>query len=324
MLQKLVQLLLVTGMWVTATSGMAQADNFPSKPIQIIQTGTPGSQSDTLLRYLAAEASKALGQPVIIQTQSSAAGTIGVETARRAPPDGYTIFYGGNTVMAANVHLVKNLSYDPVRDFEPITLITANPLVLVVRADLPIKTVPELVAYAKARPGQMNYGVGNSGNKVAVSLLESLTGMKAADISYKGATPAMMDLIGGRLDFMMSDPVVADPFIKQGAIRALAVTAPMRLPSMKSLPTVAEAGVPGYTDIASFLGFYAPRGTPKAAIDKLNATFVKIINSKEGQDYYERVGMVPKTSTPAGLAIYLKEQIAFWEQLVKVSGLKPE
>jgi len=323
-MKKLVhRLLLIAGM---AASGLAlaQADRFPSKPIQIIQTGTPGSQSDTLVRFLAAGVQKALGQPVVIQTQSSAAGTIGVDQARRAAPDGYTIFYGGNTVMAANVHLFKTLTYDPVRDFEPITLVTANPLVLVVRSDLPIKSVSELIAYAKARPGQMNYGVGNSGNKVAVSLLESLTGMQTTEISYKGATPAMMDLVAGRLDFYMSDPVVAEPFIKQGKIRALAVTAPARLPSMQSLPTMAEAGVKGYTDIASFLGMYAPRGTPKAVIDTLNDAFVKVINSKEGQAYYEQVGMVPKTSTPQGLATYLKEQIDFWGQLVKVSGIQPQ
>ena len=322
--KRFVRWLWVAAMLATAGPGFAQGDRFPSKPIQIIQTGTPGSQSDTLLRFLAAGVQKQLGQPVVIITHASAAGTIGVEQARRAAPDGYTLFYGGNTVMAANVHLMKNLPYDPVRDFEPITLVTANPLVLVVRSDLPIKSVTELVAYAKARPGQMNYGVGNAGNKVAVSLLESLTGMKATDIPYKGASPAMLDLVAGRLDFYMSDPVVADPFIKQGKIRALAVTAPVRLESMKALPTVAEAGVPGYTDIATFLGIYAPRGTPRAVIDTLNDAFVKVINGKEGQEYYERVGMVPKSSTPQGLAAYLKEQITLWGHLVKVSGLQPE
>lgn len=323
-MKRLAQRLLVIATLMTASMGFAQADRFPTKPIQIIQTGTAGSQSDTLLRFLAAGVQKAIGQPVVILTQSSAAGTIGVEQARRAAPDGYTIFYGGNTVMAANVHLFKNLTYDPVRDFEPITLVTVNPLVLVVRSDLPINSVTELIAYAKARPGQMNYGVGNAGNKVAVSLLESLTGIKATDISYKGATPAMMDLVAGRLDFYMSDPVVAEQFIKQGKIRALAVTAPARLPSMQALPTIAEAGVPGYKDIASFLGMYAPHGTPAAVIGTLNDAFVKVITSKEGQEFYERVGMVPKTSTPQGLATYLKEQIDFWGQLVKVSGLQPQ
>jgi tripartite-type tricarboxylate transporter receptor subunit TctC len=308
----------------TATLSLAQSDRFPSKPIQIVQGGTAGSQSDTLLRFLAAGVQSALGQPVVIITAPGGGGIISTDQVRRAAPDGYTILYGGNTAMAANVHLMKTLPYDPVKDFEPIALVTANPLVLVVRSDLPIRSVTDLVAYAKARPGEMNYGVGNAGNKVAVSLLESLTGMKATEIPYKGATPAMLDLVAGRLDFYMSDPVIADPFIKQGKIRALAVTAPVRLPSMLSIPTIAEAGVPGYTDIASFLGMYAPRGTPKAVIDTLNAAFVKVIASKEGQEYFERVGLVPKTSSPQGLASYLKEQIEFWGQLVKVSGLQAQ
>jgi tripartite-type tricarboxylate transporter receptor subunit TctC len=323
-MHRLIQRLLVIVTAITASVGYAQVDRFPARPIQVVQTSTPGSQSDTLMRFLAAEASKTLGQPIVLLNQASAAGTIGADQARRAAPDGYTLFVGGNTAMAANVFLVKNLTYDPLRDFEPITLVSANPLVLVVRSDLPIKSVPDLIAYAKARPGQMNYGVGNSGNKVAVELLQSVAGIKAAEITYKGASPAMLDLVAGRVDFIMSDPVVADPFIKQGKIRALAVTAAVRLPSMKSLPTVAEAGVLGYADIATFLGIYAPRGTPKPVIDRLNEAFVKVIGSKEGQDYYERIGMVPKTSTPQGLGAYNKEQIALWEHLVKVSGLQPQ
>jgi tripartite-type tricarboxylate transporter receptor subunit TctC len=324
MIQKLVQCLLATAMLVTANVGFAQDDRFPVKPIQVILPSSAGSQSDTLMRLLGTDVSKILGKAIVIVNKPSVAGTIGAEQARRAAPDGYTIFLGGNTVMAANVHLVKNLSYDPVRDFEPITLASANPLVLVVRSDLPIKSVSELIAYAKARPGKMNYGVGNSGNKVAVKLLESLAGIKTAEISYKGATPAMLDLVGGRLDFIMADPLVADPFIKQGTIRALAVTSAARRPSMSALPNMVEAGVPGYEDIATFLGFYAPRGTPRAVIDTLNDAFVRTINSKQGQAYFERVGMVPKTSTPQGLAAYNKEQIALWEHLAKVSGLEPQ
>lgn len=321
-MRKFVQCLVGTTMLVATSLGFAQP--FPSKPIQIILTSTPGSQSDTLMRFLGGEASKTLGQPIVISNQASAAGTIGTEQVRRAPADGYTILMGGNTTMAANVHLVKNLSYDPIRDFEPITLVSANPLVLVVRADLPVKSVPELVAYAKARPGQLNFGVGNSGNKVAVEQLNALTGMTATEITYKGANPAMLDLVAGRLDFIIADLLVADPFIKQGTIRGLAVTAPVRMASMKSLPTIAEAGVPGYKEVVTFLGLYAPRGTPKAAIDKLNDAFVKVINSKEGQEYFERTGMAPKTTTPQELGVYNKEQIAIWEHLVKVSGLQPQ
>ncbi len=307
-----------------AQLGFAQGDRFPSKPIQIVLTSTPGSQSDTLMRFLGAEIGKRLGQPVVLTNQASAAGTIGADQVRRARADGYTLLLGGNTVMAANVYLVKNLAYDPVKDFEPVALVSANPLVLVVRNNLPVQSVKELVAYAKARPGELNYATGNAGNKVAVSLLESVTGIKTTEIPYKGATPAMMDLIAGRVDFIMADPLVAEPFIKQGAIRALAVTGPIRMASMKSLPSMTEAGIAGYQELLSFLGVYAPKNTPKAVVDSLNDAIVKVIQSKEGQDFYDNLGLSPRTSTPQGLASYTKEQIALWEQLVRMSGLQPQ
>lgn len=315
---------LAAAMLLTATIAFGEGDRYPSKPIQMILTSTPGSQSDTLTRFLGNEVAKTLGQPIVVLNRANSTGTIGADLAKRAAPDGYTLFLGGNTTMAVNVHLVKNLGYDPLRDFEPITLATANPLVLVVRADLPVKSVPEFIAYAKARPGQLNYGVGNSGNKVAVGLLESLTGIKTTEIPFPGATQAMQELVAGRLDFIMSDPLVAEPFIRQGAIRALAVTSSVKPPSMSALPTMAEAGVPGYREITTWFGYYAPRGTPKAIIAVLNDAFVKAINSKEGQEQFQRMGLVPRTSTPEALAAFNKEQIAFWEHLVKVSGLQPQ
>jgi tripartite-type tricarboxylate transporter receptor subunit TctC len=319
----MLRLLFAAAIVVTSELGIAQGSAFPTKPIQVIITSTPGSTSDVLTRFLGAEVQKALGQPLVVISKASAAGTIGADFARRAAPDGYTLFLGGNTTMAANVHLVKDLSYDPLRDFEPITLASINPLVLVVRSNLPIHSVSELVAYAKARPGQMNYGIGNAGGKVAVELLQSLTGMNAQEISYKGASQAMQELVGGRLDFMIVDPLVADPFIKQGVLRALAVTSTERLPSMSSLPTMVEAGVPGY-EYASFLGYYAPRGTPKPVIDTLNDAFVKALNSAQAQEYFNRMGMLSRPTSPQGLTTFTKEQIATWERLVKISGLQPQ
>jgi tripartite-type tricarboxylate transporter receptor subunit TctC len=307
-----------------AVCAHAQGERFPTRPVQVISTASPGSQSDTLLRFLATEAGKTLGQPLVVVSKPSAAGTIGADQAKRAAPDGHTLIFGGNTVMAANVHLVKNLGYDPVRDFEPVTLVTTNPLVLVVRASLPVKTLQEFLAYAKERPGQLNYGVGNAGNKVAVGMLESLTGIKAVEIGFKGASDAMTELIAERLDFYVSDPLVADPFLRQGSIRALAVTAPVRLPSMRTLPTMAEAGVAGYPEITTFLGVYAPRGTPTPVIASLHDAFVQAITSPQGQQQFEKMGMVGKTSTPQELAVFTHEQIAVWERLVKVSGMRAQ
>lgn len=323
MLREAVSLVGCMALLALANASHAQGDKFPAKPIQIIITSTPGSTSDLLTRFLGAEMSKTLGQPLIVMSKANETGTIGAEQARRAAPDGYTLFLGGNTTMAANVHLIKNLSYDPLRDFAPISLVSINPLVLVVRSDLPIKSVGELVAYAKARPGKMNYGVGNSGGKVAVQLLRSLTGIDAQEVSFKGASQAMMEVAGGRLDFMVVDPMVADTFLKQGSIRALAVTSAQRLPMMNSLPTMAEAGVKGY-DYASWLGYYAPKGTPTPIIDKLNDAFVKAIDSQAAQDFFLRTGMIGKSSTPQGLTVFTQEQIATWQRLVKVAGMEAQ
>ena len=303
--------------------GFAQGDKYPTKPIQVIITAPPGSTSDVLTRFLGAEMSKTLGQPFVVISKASASGTIGADLARRAAPDGYTLFLGANTTMAANVHLFRNLGYEPLRDFEPIAQVSVNPLVLVVRANLPINSVADLVAYAKARPGQMNYGIGNSGGKVAAQLLQSMTGISAQEISYNGTSPAILEVVAGRLDFMVIDPLVVAPFLQQGSVRALAVTSSVRLPAMSSVPTMAEAGVKGY-DYASWAAYYAPRGTPKAIIDTLNEAFTKAITGKEGQDFFARMGMIPRSSSPQGLAAFNKDQIVLWEQLVKVAGLQPQ
>jgi tripartite-type tricarboxylate transporter receptor subunit TctC len=314
---------LLTALALFARTALAADDDFPARPIQVIITSTPGSTSDLLTRFLGAEMSKTLGQPVVVISKASESGTIGADAARRAAPDGYTLFLGGNTTMAANVHLVKNLTYDPLKDFAPVSQATINPLVLVVRAGLSVKSVAELVAYAKARPGQMNYGVGNAGGKVAVQLLRSITGVQAQEISYKGASQAMTELVAGRLDFMAVDPGVADVFLKQGSIRALAVTSRVRLPSMDTVPTMEEAGVPGY-EYASWLGYYAPAGTPEPLIRKLNAAFVKAINAKPSQDFFYRSGMLARPSTPQALTAFNKEQVAVWERLVRIAGLQPQ
>jgi len=320
---RLVPCLLAAATLAASAPGFAQAERFPLKPIQVIVTSTPGSTSEVLTRFLGAQMSKTLGQPIVVVAKPSETSTIGTEFVRRSPADGYTLLLGGNTSMAANVHLVKNLSYDPIRDFEPISLASINPLVLVVKASLPITSVAELVAYAKARPGEMNYGIGNGGGKVAAQLLRSMTGIDAQEISFKGASQAMQELVAGRLDFMVVDPLVADPFIKQGALRALAVTSAVRLPSMSALPTMIEAGVPGY-DYSSFLGYYAPRGTPKAVIDTLHDAFAKAIDSQEGQEFFYKMGMIGKSTTPQALQAFNKEQIANWGRLVKMAGMQPQ
>lgn len=298
-------------------------DTFPSRPIQVVITSTAGSTSDVLTRMLSPELSRDLGQPIVVVAKPSATGTIGADFARRAAPDGYTLFLGGNTTMAANVHLVKNLNYDPIRDFEPISQVTINPLLLVVRSNLPIRSVTDLIAYAKARPGQLNYGFGNSGGKIAVDLLKSMAGFDAQEVAFKGASQALLDVVGGRLEFMVVDPVVADPHVRSGALRALAITSTQRLPSMPDIAPMAEAGVAGY-DYASFLGYYAPKGTLPAVVQRLNQAFVRAIASKEAQDFFARMGMIGLSSTPAQLRTFNEQQIENWGRLVRIAKLEPQ
>jgi len=302
---------------------MAQAGDFPAKPIQVVVNSTAGSLSEALTRFLGQDVQKTLGQPLVIVAKPSVNAAVGTDFVKRSLPDGYTLVLGSNTSMAANVHLVKNLTYAPLDDFEPVSLASINPLVLVARSSLPIKSVAELVNYAKARPGDLTYGVGNAGAKVAATLLTSLAGFEALEVPFKGASQAVQEVLAGRVDFMAVDALVVDAHIKSGALRALAVTSSARLQSMPDVPTMEEAGVKGY-EYSSFTAFYAPKGTPKPVVDKLNKAFVKAIESKEAQAYYARMGMIGKASSPQELQAFTVSQIAYWGRLVKLAKMEAQ
>lgn len=311
---------------LTVISGLpafALAADFPQKPVEVVITSTPGSTSDVLTRFIGKGFAQVTGQPLVVVSKASASGLVGSSQVARARPDGYTLLLGGNTTMAANVHLFKALPYDPLKDLAPVTLATINPLLLVVRSDLPIKSVRELIAYAKARPDELNYGAGNAGGKVSVALLKSLAGIKATEVPYKGASQAALDLVAGRLQFMIVDPVVVDSFIKEGKLRPLAVTTKERLHTMPDVPTMEQAGVQGY-EYASWLGYFAPHGTPAEVIASLHDALVKALNAKEATDYFERMGMIKKTTTPADLTRFVENQIATWGKLVKIADLQPQ
>ncbi|AHG63478.1 Bug family tripartite tricarboxylate transporter substrate binding protein [Advenella mimigardefordensis] len=311
---------------LTASCGLpafAQAAGFPQRPVEVVITSTPGSTSDVLTRLIGKDFAETTGQPLVVVSKASASGLVGSSQVARARPDGYTLLLGGNTTMAANVHLFKSLPYDPLKDLAPVTLATVNPLLLVVRSDLPVKSVQDLIDYAKKHPGELNYGAGNSGGKVSVALLKSLAGIDATEVPYKGASQAALDLVAGRLQFMIVDPVVVDSFVKEGKLRPLAVTTKERLDSMPDLPTMEEAGVKGY-EYASWLGYFAPRGTPDEVITSLHDALVKALNSKEATDYFERMGMIRKTTTPTDLTTFVQDQIATWGKLVNIADLQPQ
>lgn len=315
----------MVAVWALLGSGVSEAEvgGYPNRPIQVVMNSTPGSVSEELTRFLGQDVLKTLGQPLVIISKPSVNASIGTESVKRAAPDGYTLNFGSNTSMAANVHLVKKLSYAPLEDFEPVSLASLNPLVLVARADLPVKSVQELIAYAKSNPGKLNYGVGNAGAKVSAALLSNLAGFEATEIPFKGASMAVQEMLAGRVDFMAVDALVVNAHIKSGTLKALAVTSNTRLQSMPQVPTMQEAGVAGY-EYTSYLAYYAPKGTPKEVIEKLNKAFNQAIMRPETQDYYGRMGMISKVMSPQELRQFTAQQIDYWARLVKIGNMQAQ
>lgn len=300
----------------------ARAERYPDKPIKLVLSFPPGSTSDLLARYLGEKAGKQLGQPLIVESKPGAQGAIAARMVAKSPADGYTIFLGTNSTHAANLFLIKNLGYDPVQDFTPLTQCATNPLLLVVNAKLPAKSVKELIQYAKERPGQLSYGSGNTGSLVAAQLLKTLAGIDAVGVNYPGVAQACNDLVGGRLDFMMVDPTVARPFIESGRLRVLGITSRERLQSMPQIAPLAELGVENY-QYASWAGFFAPRKLPEDIKIKLSRVLQDILMESETEKYLSNMGMIVQHSTPQDFSVFVKNQVTVWEKLIKQSGLQP-
>ena len=294
---------------------------FPSQPIKLIISFPPGSTSDLLARFLGEKLGKALGQPVIVESKIGAQGVLAARHVVKSPKDGYTLFLGTNSTHAANLYLMKNLGYDPVKDFTPITQCVTNPLLLVVRSDVPAKTVTELVQHAKANPGKLSYGTGNTGSLVAAQLFKSQAGVDAVGVSYPGVVQACTDLVGGRLDFMMVDPLVVRPFVEAGKLRILGITSAQRLSSLPDVAPLAELGLPHYRYV-SWAGFFGPAGLPEAITQRLNQTLVAILSEPETEKYLSGLGILSARSSPAEFKRFVQEQITLWARLSKDSGLE--
>ncbi len=296
-------------------------ENFPSQPIKLIISFPAGSTSDLLARFLGEKLGRALGQPVVVESKVGAQGVLAARHVAKSPKDGYTLFLGTNSTHAANLYLMKNLGYDPIKDFTPITQCVTNPLLLVVRSDVPAKTVTELVQHAKANPGKLSYGTGNTGSLVAAQLFKSQAGIDAVGVSYPGVVQACTDLVGGRLDFMLVDPLVVRPFVEAGKLRILGITSAQRLPSLPGVAPLAELGLPHYHYV-SWAGFFGPAGLPDAITQRLNQTLVAILSEPETQKYLSNLGILSAQSSPAEFKRFVQEQIALWARLSKDSGLE--
>jgi tripartite-type tricarboxylate transporter receptor subunit TctC len=304
--------------------GAAQAaDVYPTKPIRIIVAYTPAGATDILARTIGQKLTEAWGQTVIVDNRPGANGNIGTEVAARATPDGYTLLMVTAGTHGINPSLYRQLSWDAVKDFAPVSLVAMVPNILVVNNALPVKNVKELIAYAKANPGKLNYGSPGNGSTAHLSmeLFKSMTGANLTHIPYKGSAGVLSDLIAGQIVVTMDNMPPYLPQVKAGKIRALAVSPIKRSPAVPELPTVAEAGVPGY-DSGAWFGLVAPASTPKAVVDKLGSETARILRLPDVSQRLSELGAEPVGGTPAQFAAHIKSEIAKWAKVVKEANVE--
>jgi len=329
-MNRLIYMAAVAAMLCAATSALAQIASagsgaaYPARSIRVIVGFPPGSGADITARVIGAKAGEALAQQVIVDNRPGAASNIAAELAAKAPADGYTLFIGtvANTI---NATLYPRLPFDFARDFAPVALTTAAPNVLVVHTSVPAKSVKELIALAKSRPGQLNYASAGTGTAPHLSgeLFNAMAGVRMVHIPYKGSPPAVTDLLAGEVALMFSPSSTVLPHVKTGRLRALAVTTAARLPSLPELPTVAESGLKGYETITWF-GFVAPAKTPQAIVARLNAEIVKVLALPDVRNQFAIQGIEVIGGTPEQFASYIRDEIAKWARAIKLSGAKAE
>ncbi len=303
-----------------ATSARAE---FPEKPIRLIVPQAPGSATDTIARILGAELGKSIGQQVIVDNRPGGALTIGLDLTAKSDPDGYTICMGPIGALAITRHMVAKLPYDIERDFQPVALVTRGHLLLAVTPSLPVASVKELIDYAKKNPGKLSNASSSNGSPghVGGELFKYMTGTQIVHVPYRGGAAAINDLISGRVHLMFESLNSIAPFVRSDKIRALAVSGPRRSPGFPDLPTVAEAGVPGY-EAATWSGVIAPANVPRPIIDKLNAMINKAIASKAFVDRFAMIGDEPAGGTPEEFGALIRKDSAKWADVVKRSGAK--
>jgi tripartite-type tricarboxylate transporter receptor subunit TctC len=299
------------------------AQPYPSKPVRLIVPYPPGGGTDIFARILGARLGELLGQQIVAENRAGAAGVLGAEVAAKAAPDGYTLVVGQTSNLAINPNLMKKLPYDPVKDFAPVTLIATSPSLLVVHPSLPVRSVKDLVALARAQPGAINYASAGSGSPghLAAEYFKKLTKTDLVHIPYKGATPAMLDVIAGQASLYFTSPVAAQPYVQSGRLRQIAVTSARRFPPLPDVPSVAEAGYPE-CDMTSWWGLLAPAGVAKDIVARLHAETVKALNTAEMKQRLATQGAVVVTNTPDEFAAYIKSEIANWARIVAVSGAR--
>ncbi|HXJ51072.1 MAG TPA: tripartite tricarboxylate transporter substrate binding protein [Burkholderiales bacterium] len=313
--------LLAVVLWSICAASAGQS--FPSKPIRLIAPFAPGGALDLIARGVGAKLSESVGQPVVVENRAGASGAIGSEAVARSAPDGYTILLGATTTHGINPAFnPKSLPYDAVKDFTPISLVATIPHALVVNPRLGVNSVQDLVRLGKSRP--LNYGSAGNGSPhhLAAELFKSLTGIQAVHVPYKGSGPALADLMGGNLDFVSVEYTAAEPHVKSGKLKALATATAQRVPGI-DLPTVAEAGYPGF-EVTSWYAIFGPAGIPAEVTGKLSSAIHQAVTATDLRERLKGLGTTPIGSTPEELAAYQHSDIERWTKVVRTANIRPE
>jgi tripartite-type tricarboxylate transporter receptor subunit TctC len=306
-------------------ASVAAAESYPSKPIRMIVTGTPGGPPDLLARWLAERLGPALGGAIVVENRPGAGGNIAMQATMRSAADGYTLVVAGQGPFALNPHLYANPGYNPIADFAPITQIERGALLLAVNPEVPAHSIAELMALANRKPGELNYGSPGTGTPphLAGELFSRSASLKVVHVPYAGPSAAMLDLIAGRLAFTFGAVNIQLPQVKAGKIRAIAVTSAARLEALPEIPTVAESGLPGFEYIG-WLGIAAPAGTPAPIIERLQRAIALILLTDEARRYFASNGREPVASTPVAFAAFIRAEHAKWGQVIRDSNIKAE
>jgi len=321
------RLLLQAACAFTATAlctlpALAQEPNWPTRPLRIIVPFGPGSGNDIVARLVGEHLTRALGQPVVVDNRAGGNGTIGADAAARAAPDGYTLFVTTNTTQAAAPSLMKKINYDPIKDFAPIGRIANTPAMLVVHPSLPVKTVAELIALAKARPGKLTYASGSAGTLVPGAMLTSMAGIDMLHVPYKSIPLGINDVIAGQVDMMFTDMATGTPQVKGGKLRALGVSSLTPVPALPDVPPIAQS-IKGF-ELLAWYAMYAPAGTPAPVVERLNRELRAFVGNPATQERMTTLGLQPVTSTPQELADFGRSELAKWTRLIQQAGIQPE
>jgi tripartite-type tricarboxylate transporter receptor subunit TctC len=296
---------------------------YPNKPVRMIVSVGAGGATDTLARKVAEKMSASTGQQFYVENQPAASGVIAAQAVQKATPDGYTILIGTNTTHAGNQAFLKNVPYDPINDFEPITRLALAALLLTVNNDVPAKTVAELTAYAKAHPGKLAFGAGTGSARLATEMYKSIAQVDLLSVPYKGNQQALTDLRGGQIQILFGDIALMQPQVKAGAVRGLAVSSAARSAAMPEFPTMQEAGVPGY-ELVGWIAAFAPKGTPAPVVKRLNEEFAKALSDKDLVASLHALGVDPAPGTPEQLRDWVKSETKKWGDLARNANIQPE